>query len=336
MAYNLKKAQKINDSVTPLSAALPKSNHKHDYSLENEKYVTNVNTYLNKDRRELKNGPQTHEAMLDDVRKKSDKAEKTTEGRLSDSDSALYPHRQFEDGGDKYAMMPINMLSEAYDRKWRDAFSKANKKADTLFWDKYIGDQLDDKQNKVLVNMPQEGSQLNANPLRFKDLEGMPSSPDAVENRENFGKKIDIKQHVGFDKGSKASKMVAASLKDADKLLFGIYLKASSEKRNLNSDEQKLVDGINRDKEKMLLTLAQIEFGEFDPADISPDRHNPADILKGHGRSSDENEEVDFYTDADESDTVESADKMGEESEMPNFDQPKTVQDIKAKDKDEQ
>jgi hypothetical protein len=54
----------------PLSTALPEMNEKYNLSLDNEKYVSNFNTYLEKDRRELKNGPQTHEAMLDDVRKK--------------------------------------------------------------------------------------------------------------------------------------------------------------------------------------------------------------------------------------------------------------------------
>ena len=149
MTYNLKKAQKINDSVMPLSSALQQHNKDYDFSLDNEKQVNNFNTYLEKDRRENKNGPQTHEAMLDAVRKNAKQAEKITEGGLDDSDSKLYPHRQFADGNDKYDVTPINMLSEAYDRKWRDAFKKVNKKADTLFWDKYVGEQLDEKQSKV-------------------------------------------------------------------------------------------------------------------------------------------------------------------------------------------
>ena len=289
MAYNLKKAQKINNSVLPLSSALQEYNDNYDFTLDNNKQVNNFNAYLEKDRRENKNGPQTHEAMLDDVRKNAKKAEKITEGGLSDSDSKLYPHRQFEDGSDKYSMMPINMLSEAYDQKWRDAFKKVNKKAETTFWDKYIGDQLDEKQRKVLVNVPQSGSQLNNNPERFKNLDGMPSDPDAEKNRKNFGKDIKIEPQVSFA-GIADKRQIVAALKEADSLLFGTYVKANIEKRQLSLEEQALIDTINDDKQKMLTILAQAEELEEDlPGfDAPPTAESLAEKKKKPNNNNDE------------------------------------------------
>lgn len=268
MAFNLKKSQKVNDSVMPQSSALPANTEKHNLSLHGTGVVS-YNAMLEKDRRTTKEV--THEARLDEARKNAKAAEKVTEGALEDADSSLFPHRQFKDGEDNYQVAPIDALAHANDRKFRDAFSKANKGADTEFWDKYIGVQLDGPVTKVPANVPSKGSQLPNSPERFGKLNNLPLDPKAQTNRKNFSPGLDIKPMHGFAGNEKALKMAMSSLKDADGLLFGIYFKAAQEKRDLTRDERELVDGINKDK---ALVMAQIVPTPGDPA-------NQADFLDG-------------------------------------------------------
>lgn len=254
MTFNLKKAQKIADSVVPQSVAVHSNAKKYNLSLE-DKDIVSINGLLEKDRRSLGSSPVTHEGLLEEVRARSSVSEKITQGALDDSDSVLYPHRQFSEGGDNYSVSPINALSEANDRKFREAFSKANKGADTSFWDKFVGQQLDGEPTKVMVNLPEQGSQLQNKPSRFKNLDGLPSSEDPVVNRDNFGKEIKIQPMVKKEKPIE----ISSSLQSADKLLFGIYLKANKENRDLNDVEKEIVAAINRDKVDMLMSFAQNE-----------------------------------------------------------------------------
>jgi len=268
MTYNFKKAQKINDSVMPQSSALPASITKRNLSLQDTSVVS-YNAMLEKDRRKTKEV--THEARLDEARKKATSAEKVTEGSLEDVESSLYPHRQFKDGEDNYQVSPINALAHANDKKYRDAFSKANKGADTAFWDKYVGDQLDGPVTKVPSNIPPTGSQLQNNPERFGSLDNLPVDPSAKVNRKNFSTELDIKPMHGFAGNEKSLKMAMSSLKDADGLLFGIYFKAAQENRDLTKNERDLVSGINKDK---ALIMSQVVPVPGDPA-------NQADFLDG-------------------------------------------------------
>lgn len=277
MSFNLKKAQNINNSVVPQSKAILENTEKHKLSLEDKGYVPSYNALLESDRRPHEDGFKTQEARLDEVRKKSSVSEKTTQGALSDSKSKLYPHRQFDDGSDKYSVTPLAMASEAYDRKWRDAFSKANKGADTKFWDEFVGQQLDGEVTKVNRNIPERGSQLQNSPERFSGLENLPINEDAEKNRENFGKKVNVDLMHGFSDKNKALKMAISSLKEADKLLLGVYLKVYSEKRAMSSVEKELVEGINKDKANLLMSLAQVNpmdpvdpVGEVDPVSVDP------------------------------------------------------------------
>lgn len=265
MTFNLKKAQVINNSVTPQSAAVPSHSKKYNLSLEGNGSVKSINGLLEVDRRSLGESPETHEGLLNEVRRKASVSEKITEGAIEDADSPLYPHRQFKGGEDNYAVSPIGALAHANDRKFRDAFSKANKGADTSFWDKFVGAQLDGEPTKVMVNLPENGSQLQNSPHRFGNLDGLPHDPDAATNREHLGKELDIKP---MNKKEKPIE-ITASLKSADKLLFGIYLKASSEGRKLTASEKEIVSAINKDKVSILMSLAQTE----DP--LSADPNNP-------------------------------------------------------------
>lgn len=252
----------------PQSSALPTNEEKYKLSLQDTSVVS-YNAMLEKDRRKTKEV--THEARLDEARKNAKAAEKVTEGSLEDAESSLFPHRQFKDGEDNYQVSPIDALAHANDRKFRDAFSKANKGADTAFWDKYVGDQLDGPVTKVPANVPSIGSQLPNSPERFGKLDNLPLDPKAQVNRKNFSPALDIKPMHGFAGNEKALKMAMSSLKDADGLLFGIYFKAAQENRTLSKDEKDLVNGINRDK---ALIMSQVIPTPGDPA-------NQADFLDG-------------------------------------------------------
>lgn len=286
MAFNLKKnAQKVKDSVLPISTGLQNNENKYSLSLQDKDFVPNFNSILEKDRRPLEGTVVTHEAMLDEKRKKAAAQEKITEGALEDANSPLYPHRQFKDGEENYQVSPINALSQVNDSKYRDSFSKANKDGDTAFWDEFVGAQLDGPITKVPTNITDKGSQLQNNPERFGKNKNLPSDPSAIVNRDNFGVGVNVTPMLGAAKGKKGLKMALSSLKDADGLLFGIYLKAAKENRTLSFDEQELVDGINRDKTNILLSLAQSIPPSNPNAPVPPvpptDNPRNADFLDG-------------------------------------------------------
>lgn len=265
MTFNLKKAQVANGSVLPQSVSVPMNAKKYNLSLD-EKDIKTMNGLLESDRRSLGESPKSYEGLISDARKAS-VSEKITEGALQDADSSLYPHRQFKDKEDYYDVSPVNAMSHAYDRKYRDAFSKANKGSSTSFWDEFIGAQLDGETTKIVGNVPEKGSQLQNNPKRFSSFDGLPISEDPIVNRDNFGKKVKIKP---MNKNEKPIE-ISSSLKSADKLLFGIYLKASLENRELNSSEKDIVAAINKDKVNMLMTLAQFEDPNINSNDSSQD-----------------------------------------------------------------
>ena len=127
---------------------------------------------------------------------------------------------------DKKQVMDINVESRKFMDEHSDAYKKAEaaSKADTEFWDKYVGNQLEGAgmPTKVPNNIPGSASQLQNAPDRFK------------------GEKID--------------KMVMASIKDADAMLFHIYAKASQENRGLTDEEQQQIVDINSGK----IRLAQM------------------------------------------------------------------------------
>ncbi len=121
---------------------------------------------------------------------------------------------------DKKQVMDINVKTQEYDdektKKYKEAEDK--KKADTSFWDKYVGVQLENKMKKVDNNIPASASQLQNKEERFK------------------GEKID--------------KMVMASLKDADAMLLYIY--SNSKNRELTKNEEQQIIDINSGKIRVL------------------------------------------------------------------------------------
>jgi hypothetical protein len=262
MAYNLKKVADKQMKVSPLSMSIPDSVKKYNLSIDDTK---NFNTYLDKDRRPIDGNPQTHEGMLEAVRKEAKASDKTLEGALADSKSSLYPHRQYNEKSDKFDVTPINMMSEAYDQKWRESFAKVNKSGGTEFWDKYINKDLDDNPTKVMVNVPVSGSQLQNKAERFKNLSSMPTDSDAAKNRENLGKKVEV-DRLHAASSDKNVKIAVARLREADNALFAIHYAAANQNRDLTNEEKTIVASINKDKEKYLITLADNNM--FDGSDM--------------------------------------------------------------------
>lgn len=125
---------------------------------------------------------------------------------------------------DKKQIMDINVESRKYIDEQADAYKKSenSSKSDTEFWDKYVGVQLEGNMKKIDNNIPGSASQLQNAPGRFK--------------------------------GEKINKMVMASMKDADAMLFHIYATVSKENRNLTKEEQQQIVDINSGK----IRLAQM------------------------------------------------------------------------------
>jgi len=128
---------------------------------------------------------------------------------------------------DKKQVIDINVKTQEYDdektKKYKEAEDK--KKADTSFWDKYVGVQMEGPITKVNDNIPFSASQLPNKEERFK------------------GKEIE--------------KMVMASLKDADAMLLHIYANANSQNRKLTKNEEQQIIDINSGKIRVLSQIAE-------------------------------------------------------------------------------
>ncbi len=143
------------------------------------------------------------------------------------------------DFGDKTeGVMPINVKTEEYNQKHLEAFKKAEGEKDTAFWDKYVGVQLerDGQPTKVKDNIPTSSSQLQNHPDRFKGS----NIDDKVKN-EGLNLKVD--------------KMVMASIKDADAMLFHIYSLSAKKSRDLSKEEKQQVIDINAGKARLIAQM---------------------------------------------------------------------------------
>jgi hypothetical protein len=153
--------------------------------------------------------------QLNAARKNAESAPSITEYHMEDKEVDF-------NSKDKVQVMDINVESQEYDNKKTEAFKKAEGKKDTAFWDKYVGVQLEGEgqPTKIKDNIPASASQLQNRPERFK------------------GKNVD--------------KMVMASIKDADAMLFHIYATATQAARKLTTEEKQQVTDINAGKMRIL------------------------------------------------------------------------------------
>jgi hypothetical protein len=154
----------------------------------------------------------------------------------------------------------INELSEKLHAEKEEKFKKAEdtSKKDTAFWDKYVGLQLEEDTKNIKKNLPSSGSQL-------------PNKP------ERFGKDVD--------------KMVMASLKDADAMLFHIYAQASKNGRDLTEEEKQQVVDINSGKARILAQMVEpvrrsLEY-PGDPV-IKKDKDGVTRVYEADGKAIDE------------------------------------------------
>ncbi len=158
--------------------------------------------------------------QLDAKRKNAEAEPSITEAYMDKKEVDFYSK-------DKKQVMDINIETQKYDAKKTEAFKKEEGKKDTVFWDKYVGVQLeeDGQPTKVKNNISDSASQLPNNPERFK--------------------------------GDKVDKMVMASIKDADAMLFHIYAIAAKGNRNLSKEEEQQIVDINAGKTRLIAQMVE-------------------------------------------------------------------------------
>jgi len=145
-----------------------------------------------------------------------------TAEKALDENPKLYNDRRLDETGD---VMPINLETIKHEQKKEEVYRKATvaNDKDTAFWDKHVNISVGE--TKVPVNVPK--SQLENAPDRFNKID------DATK--------------------AKYDKMVYASLKDADAMLFHIYASAAKGKRDLTEKESQQVIDINSNKARVLI-----------------------------------------------------------------------------------
>jgi len=138
----------------------------------------------------------------------------------------------------------VDRMDEAYYQEKMKAWSEAQKGQDwdTSFWDKYVGNQMQGPTTKITDNV--QKSQLQNHPDRFVGLDKeMPIMDRYQDSEKVWGKAEDF------------YKMVEASLKNSDAILFTIHAKAAIEDRELTEKEQQMVTDVNSAKVRLLAAL---------------------------------------------------------------------------------
>lgn len=192
----------------------------------------NINQKLNK--REIKEV--VHENRMDAERQGEDD-NKVIEKNLNTNDKLNIADRN--DMWDT-SIKPENLLSEAYDQKKIKVFKdnmETEQERDTDFWDKYIGEQMIDKNDITKIVKNNAPSQLPNESDRFKNI----TPKNVIKN------KINIK------------KRVMASLKEADANLLNTYLVAFSNDRDLNKIEKEKISKINNYKKNIIAQFGKVE-----------------------------------------------------------------------------
>lgn len=201
-----------------------------------------------------------------DANREGEDTLKVTEKAL-DTEKKVYRDKRLDEA--RKDVMPINLATEAHCQKHLKAFEAMSDKdkRETLFWDKYVGAQLlGDKsveRTKVDNNVPE--SQLENCPDRFKSM----------------GKDTTVFDVLDAD----VKKMVTASVKDADAMLFHIYASASSQGRDLTEIEQEMINDIEMGKLQVLGQALQNRF-KIDDAQLRrllnlPDTTEQTNVIKG-------------------------------------------------------
>ena len=161
-----------------------------------------------------------HEVMMSEgSHVNDDTVEASLEMRISDpSNKGYLRHRN---DGKEYSMQDIDIASEQYDRRFRDAYIEAESKLKDKknYFSSMSGMQLDEKPHMIADNIPLEHGSINTAPERFKDF-GEAPGPDAKTNLKNLGKEPKISP-MKFA-SDKSSEDILSMIKDADALSFMI------------------------------------------------------------------------------------------------------------------
>ena len=160
----------------------------------------------------------------------------------------------------KKQIMDINIETRGYIDEISDAYKKAENstKADTEFWDKYVGVQIEGTMKNVSDNIPSSNSQLQNHPDRFN--------------------------------GEKMNKMVMASIKDADAMCFHIYATAFKESRSLTDEEQQKLVDIESGKIRLAKIVNPIRgsFGYREGDPVIKQEYGKAGVYEADGTKIDE------------------------------------------------
>lgn len=126
-------------------------------------------------------------------------------------------------GEQKDKKTEIGQKMKDMDNQNQEEYKKAEneQKADTEFWDKYVGVQLEGPKTTVIKNIPDRASQL-------------PSKKKDAEEIKNF-------------------------MKDADAMIFHIYATANSNNRELTHNEKQQIIDINASKTRFMNDIEEIE-----------------------------------------------------------------------------
>jgi len=196
---------------------------------------------------------------------------KVTEKAL-DTEPKVYRDKRLDK--ERSNVMDINLATEANCQKFLKAYEamEDKDKRDTLFWDKYVGVQLLGKESvertKVDNNVPK--SQLENSPDRFTSMGKDTTVFDVLDK--------DVK------------KMVTASIKDADAMLFHIYKTANVQGRKLTSVEQEMINDIETSKMKVLGQALKNKYKSMEGKDIRrllglPDLTEKSQVIPGYDRT---------------------------------------------------
>ena len=209
-----------------------------------------------------------YEKQIETNRKGKDTL-KITEKAL-DTEPKVYRDKRLDKKREN--VMDINLATEVHNQKFLKAFEamEDKDKRDTLFWDKYVGVQLlgDESIERTKVDNNISNSQLENCPDRFTSLGKDTTVFDVLDK--------DVK------------KMVTASIKDADAMLFHIYRSAAVQDRKLTGTEQQMVNDIETGKINVLGQVLKEKYKYFTDKDFGnmfgrrPKKEKP-NVIEGLG-----------------------------------------------------
>lgn len=238
MAFNLSKTSSKQPITKSYEAQLRDSNK--DHGLHSTSNPGSIDYQLKENNHKNADNLVPFEKQMEEARAKKINSG-NTEKSLNDNEKLFLERRV--DKTNKTTVKPLDLLAEAYDQVRNDAFGKKNKSG-KAFQNKNPGEQMIGEKTKIVGNS--QNSQLANSKDRFDGLsETQPIHTDHNKNADAMKK----------DDNIKPISSAKDTMKEADAMLFHLFAKAASEKRDLTSQEKQMVVDINSSKAKILATL---------------------------------------------------------------------------------